>query len=61
MKNKKCKQCAQWKDVTEFEDRKDGWGQYSMCNECRRLLGRDNLDQEQIEYMEKTDVFILRD
>lgn len=57
---KLCLRCNNWKDVTKFEDRKDAWSQYSWCNKCRRFEKRDLIPDDQKEYMEKTDVFILK-
>lgn len=58
---KRCTRCGKFKRKQAFEDRKDAWSQWSWCNSCRILEGRDKIPQETKNFMEKTDIFILKD
>lgn len=58
---KRCTRCNKWKDYRDYEDRKDAWSLWSWCNSCRIREGRDKIPEKMKIFMEKTDIFILKE
>ena len=55
---RKCHCCNEWKTFDHFEDREDGWGLYSWCQECRKDAGRLRVPRGIKWYINKTRLFV---
>ncbi len=54
---KQCSNCRIPKDIIEFEDRTDAWGNFSWCYSCRIKEGRTRISKEMEAFMDKTRLF----
>ena len=57
---KQCSNCHIAKDITEFEDRTDAWGQFAWCYSCRIQEGRNRVSRTQEDFMRRTQMFALK-